>query len=428
MNFLFEDLENRLNFTNCKDINASGISRFGISPLLNATHLYYGFQQQPMELQYHDINDNVDRYVISACVNHSPDDWTGYNPRVKSLFSYLNEKYLTDLRSGRALLLLDQSFEGYQTSWLWEWFHEECAEWGVDPKYVVYVTGNMVADDVYKNWANENNIQSRLKIIPYAHFELDMSMTCYHRNTNGEKTPTFQNHIDFKTKHFNRIKTFTCLNKRLRNQRIWFFKYMHDAGILDSGLVSMNSFDCYHRMFEGEEMDEEECGKLNQDLPILVYGLKNDELDDNYYINRFNNQQSLDTYFTVVSEAHCGDSDQTMFLSEKTFKVIACRHPFIIMGNKDSMKKLREIGYKTFEGFIDESYDSLPTHERMKAIIESIKKIDSIEDKISWFKGMEEIIEHNYTTFQNKLKSLPDSYKVLRDYYYETLYGSKKIF
>jgi hypothetical protein len=203
---------------------------------------------------------------------------------------------------------------------------------------------------------------------------------------------------------------------------------MHDAGILDSGLVSMNSFDCYHRMFEGEEMDEEECGKLNQDLPILVYGLKNDELDDNYYINRFNNQQSLDTYFTVVSEAHCGDGDQTMFLSEKTFKVIACRHPFIIMGNKDSMKKLREIGYKTFEGFIDESYDSLPTHERMKAIIESIKKIDSIEDKISWFKGMEEIIEHNYTTFQNKLKSLPDSYKVLRDYYYETLYGSKKIF
>jgi hypothetical protein len=428
MNFLFEDLENRLNFINCKDINASGISRFGISPLLNATHLYHGFQQQPMELQYHDMDDNVDRYVISACVNHSPDDWTGYNPRVKSLFSYLNEKYLTDLRRGHALLLLDQSFEGYQTNWLWEWFHDECKEWGVDPKYVVYVTGNMVADDVYKSWANENNIQSRMKVIPYAHFELDMAMTCYHRNTNGEKTPTFQDHLDFKTKHSDRIKTFTCLNKRLRNQRIWFFKYMHDAGILDKGLVSMNSFDCYHRMFEGEEMFEEECAKLNEDLPLLVYGLKNDELDDNYYINRFNNQQCLDTFVTVISEAHCGDSDETMFLSEKTFKVIACRHPFIIMGNKDSMKKLREIGYKTFEGFIDESYDSLPTHERMKAIIESIKKIDAIEDKVAWFKGMEEIIEHNYTIFQNKLKAVPDSYKVLRDYYYETLFGAKKIF
>lgn len=428
MNFLFEDLDNRLNFINCKDINASGISRFGISPLLNATHLFYGFQRLPMELNYHDMDDNVDRYVISACVNHSPDDWTGYNPRVKSLFSYLNEKYLTDLRRGHALLLLDQSFEGYQTNWLWEWFHDECKEWQIDPKYVVYVTGNMVADEVYNTWANENSIGSRLKIIPYAHFELDMAMTCYHRNTNGEKTPTFQDHIDFKTKHPDRIKTFTCLNKRLRHQRIWFYKYMHDAGILDKGLVSMNSFDCYYRTFEGQEMHEEECVELNKNLPLLVYGLKNDELDDNYYINRFNNQQSLDTFFTVVSEAHCGDSDQTMFLSEKTFKVIACRHPFIIMGNKDSMKKMREIGYKTFEGFIDESYDSLPTHERMLAIIEAIKKVDSIEDKMAWFKGIEDIIEHNYTTFQNKLKSVPDSFKVLRDYYYETLYGSRKMF
>lgn len=428
MNFLFEDLENRLNFINCKDINPSGISRFGISPLLNATHLFYGFQRLPMELEYHDMDKNVDRYIISACVNHSPEDWTGYNPRVKSLFSYLNEKYLNDLRKGHALLLLDQSFEGYQTSWLWEWFHEECTEWNIDPKYIVYVTGNMVADDVYKKWADDNNVQSRMKIIPYAHFELDMAMTCYHRNTNGEKTPTFQDHIDFKSKNSDRIKTFTCLNKRLRHQRIWFFKYMHDAGILDKGLVSMNSFDSYYRTFEGEEMFEEECDVLNKELPLLVYGLKNDELDDNYYINRFNNQQCLDTFFTVVSEAHCGDSDQTMFLSEKTFKVIACKHPFIIMGNKDSMKKMREIGYKTFDGFIDESYDSLPTHERMKAIIESIKKVDAIEDKMNWFKGMEDIIEHNYSTFLNKLNSVPDSFKVLKDYYYETLYGSKKIF
>jgi hypothetical protein len=427
MNFLFEDLENRLNFINCKDINASGISRFGISPLLNATHLFYAFQRLPMELNYYNMDDNVDRYIISSCVNHSPDDWTGYNPRVKSLFSYLNEKYLTDLRNGHALLLLDQSFEGYQTKWLWDWFHEECKTWDVNPKYIVYVTGNMVADDVYKKWADDNKIEDRIKVIPYAHFELDMAMTCYHRNTNGEKTPTFQDHISFKTKYQDRTKTFMCLNKRLRHQRIWFYKYMHDAGILDSGLVSMNSFDCYYRTFEGEEMDEEECEKLNKDLPLLVYGLKNDELDDNYYINRFNNQQSLDTFFTVVSEAHCGDSDETMFISEKTFKVIACRHPFIIMGNKDSMKKLREIGYKTFDGFLDESYDSLPTHERMKAIIDSIKKIDSIEDKIEWFKGMEEIIEHNFNTFQNKLKTLPSSFGVLKNYYYETLYGSRKI-
>jgi len=120
---------------------------------------------------------------------------------------------------------------------------------------------------------------------------------------------------------------------------------------------------------------------------------------------------------TVISEAHSADTDQTMFISEKTFKVIACRHPFIIMGNKNSMDKMKSLGYKTFDGFIDESYDNLPTHERMERIIESIKKIDKLKNKIKWFRSLEEVIEHNYNTLISKLKRKPDSYVILENYY-----------
>jgi hypothetical protein len=81
---------------------------------------------------------------------------------------------------------------------------------------------------------------------------------------------------------------------------------------------------------------------------LLVYETPNNVLDDNIYINRFPEQVVKDTFFTVVSEAHCGDSDETMFLSEKTFKVIACNHPFIIMGNKE---------YEQEELIIVKSYD-----------------------------------------------------------------------
>lgn len=139
-------------------------------------------------------------------------------------------------------------------------------------------------------------------------------------------------------------------------------------------------------------------------------------MDDNHYIRRFNDQICLDTFVTVISEAHCGDSNNTMFISEKTYKVIACRQPFIIMGNKDTLKKLRETGYRTFDGFIDESYDSLPTFERMEAIVESIKKIINIEDKLSWFKSMEEIVEHNYRTFMGKLTNRPIEFIELERY------------
>ncbi len=66
---------------------------------------------------------------------------------------------------------------------------------------------------------------------------------------------------------------------------------------------------------------------------------------------------------TVVSEAQYNDSQKSIFLSEKTFKPIACSHPFQILGAKGSLKELRKLGYLTFENLFDESYDELDNIE-----------------------------------------------------------------
>ena len=426
MKFIFEDLQNYLNFTECKDINPSGIGRFGVSPLLNASNLFYVDNSITTKHTFHNNFEGIKNYIISCGVNHSPEDWTGYYPNVQSLFSHLNEKYLRDLQNKQAVLLIDQSFEGYQTNWLWEWFHQECVKWNISPKQIVYVTGNMIADEIYEKWVNVNTINEKIKVIGYPHFELDIGITCHHMSKREDHLPTFEDHINYKTNNIQNIKSFACLNKRLRPHRIWFYKYMYESGLLDKGLVSMNLFEKTEWWFEGKTMDTNDMDKMRENLPLLVYEKRNDELDDNYYIRRFNNQVCLDTYVTVVSEAHCGDSSETMFISEKTYKVIACRQPFIIMGNKDTLKKLRECGYRTFDGFIDESYDSLPTFQRMEAIIESLKKIEAIEDKLNWFKSMEEIIEHNYNTFMNKLKKRPDEFIEIEKYS-DGIFGKDKI-
>lgn len=426
LNFVFEDIEDNNNFINCKDINTSGIGRFGKSALLNATHLFYSFNNKPLGINYYDLNQDLSSYVISSGVNHSPDDWTGHNPRVKSLFSYLNEKYVKDLRNGKAFLLLDQSLEGYQTSWLWDFFHRECVEFQISPTQIIYVTGNMIVEDVYKEWADGNGIQERIKVIGYPHFEFDMGRSAYERSKTSNPLPTIQKHLEYKLENRDNIKTYACLNKRLRFHRIWFYTYLYESGLLNNGLVSMNKFDKGGYFFEGEVLEEEKLIPMIDKLPLLVYGKRNNELDDNYYINRFNDDICLDTYVTVISEAHCGDSDKTMFLSEKTFKVIACRHPFMIMGNKDSMKKMREIGYKTFGDLIDEGYDTLPTHERLKYIIESIRKIDNVKDKYEWFCGLLDTIEYNYNTLISKLYRLPDAFVEVEDYINKT--NTKRFF
>jgi len=420
INLLYEDKFGLSNFINCDDLNTSGIRRFGISPLITATQIHFSMikKDSSEELKMFQLgeNDDVTNYVIPAAVNHSPDDWTGYDPKVKSFFFHLNEKYLHDLRNNRAFLMLDQSLEGYHTHWLFEYMHKECQEWGISPERLIYVTGNMIVEDVYKEWADNNNITVRIKTIGYPHFELDMAKCAYDRSLSDNPLPSFQNHIDYKRENVNDIKTFACLNKRIRPHRVWFYSHLYYSGLLNKGLVSMNEFDQHTYPWEGRELTKEQIIEVSSILPLLVHEKRNDEFDDNFYIRRFNDQIALDTLVTVISEAHCGDYDQTMFLSEKTFKVIAVNHPFMFMGNKDSLKMMREIGYKTFEGLIDESYDSLPTHDRLGSIIESIKKLDMIEDKLGWYKSTQEIVEFNYNKLIGKLYELPYAYVKLRDY------------
>lgn len=417
MNFVFEDKDNLRNFTSCTDINTSGLPIFGISPLLTATNVYCSLNKVSNELNYYTVGEEFEgEYIIPSSVNHCPEDWTGYNNRGKCFFAYLNETYLTDLHNGRAYVMLDQSLEGYQTPWLWNYLHEQCVEFNISPSRLIYVTGNMICDETYDLWSKENNITDRMKVIPYAHFELDMGMVCYEKIKYENAPPTFEDHLKYKKENINDIKTFACLNKRIRLQRVWFYNYLHGSGLLNKGLVSMNTFDKHGYYFEGQAISEERINEISIGLPLLVHEKRNDEFDDNFYIRRFNDQISLETYMTVISEAHCGDSDETMFLSEKTFKVIACNHPFIIMGNKDSMRKMRQIGYRTFENFIDQTYDSLPTHERLQAITESIRKVDNIKDKFEWFKSMEEDIKFNQKTLISKLFKFPKAYLDLKNY------------
>jgi uncharacterized protein YbgA (DUF1722 family) len=49
-------------------------------------------------------------------------------------------------------------------------------------------------------------------------------------------------------------------------------------------------------------------------------------------------------------------------------------------------------------------------------LIESIRKVVNIKDKIEWFKSMEETIEYNYNALIEKLFRFPDAYLEMRKY------------
>lgn len=442
MKFAFEDKTHLNNFKMCGDKNNSGLLRFTPCPMTSTLVRYWQTKDRYLNLSFanysiyhHGVDpDTTIKYLISTGVNHSPGEWCGpdrmgqgYNPSHpdrKSVFALLNDKYLKDLQDNNAMLMLDQSHEGYQVPWLWSWFHNECDDNNISPRNIIYVTGNCLAEEQYTAWANTHGIVTRIKVVPYTHFENMINVTAENRVRidGGDPLPTFESHIEHKTNNPEELKTFNALQKRIRPHRVWLYKMLHDHNLLQDGLCSMNEFTQYNTYLEGKSLPEDVIDKYNEGLPLKVYNKANNEKDDGYYITRFNDETILNTFVSVVSEASFADIDQTCFLSEKTFKSIAEYSPFIVYGNRRSLEFLKDFGYKTFHPHIDETYDTLPTFERLEAIIKEITRIKNIEDKVEWFKDMEDILQHNREVLRkNSNDYVPKAMIDVHRYYEETL-------
>jgi len=67
--------------------------------------------------------------------------------------------------------------------------------------------------------------------------------------------------------------------------------------------------------------------------------------------------------------------DAMLHLSEKIWRVISWGIPFVVIGQKHTLKHLNEIGFKTFNSLIDESYDSMDDDTRMYESIKQAKEL-----------------------------------------------------
>ena len=132
------------------------------------------------------------------------------------------------------------------------------------------------------------------------------------------------------------------------------------------------------------------------------YDLKEDGLRD--WLNPI---PYFNSYFNIITECSWGpgidNNDlQKITITEKVWKPIVTFQPFILISMKGSLRKLREWGFKTFDGFIDESYDNLETYDERKRVIQKeISRLCSMtrEELDSWYWSMEDILQHNYDNF-----------------------------
>jgi hypothetical protein len=101
------------------------------------------------------------------------------------------------------------------------------------------------------------------------------------------------------------------------------------------------------------------------------------------------------SYFHLVTETFFGPN---VFLSEKIFKPISNLQPFLVFGDYLTLAELRRLGFKTFEPFIDESYDlEKDPKKRMLLLEKELLKLKnmSIEELHSWYYSITDILLYN---------------------------------
>jgi hypothetical protein len=98
-----------------------------------------------------------------------------------------------------------------------------------------------------------------------------------------------------------------------------------------------------------------------------------------------------------------------LHLTEKIFKPIVMKQPFMLLAAPGNLAYLKSYGFKTFEGIIDESYDTIQDPDaRIDAVVEQLVWYCTLspEGKQAIIAKIEPIVEYNFNHFYTTFKHI----------------------
>lgn len=95
---------------------------------------------------------------------------------------------------------------------------------------------------------------------------------------------------------------------------------------------------------------------------------------------------------------------RSFYPTEKTIRPMLLKKPFIVMGSRDYLAYLRQLGFWTFDHFWNENYDGYSDRDRYIQILELINLLakKSKEELYDMYCEMEYVLEHNYNLLKTK--------------------------
>jgi hypothetical protein len=278
----------------------------------------------------------------------------------------IKEGQLDYIVENNGYFLVTLLFEGWAHDQLFDEMSKFFTHYNIPLDRVIYVTNCYNVSEIYNNYCNKRNVHTRLNVEHFPIFRYDRAdleqVTKKYLTTEYVCGP--------------REKDFLCFQRRYNDQRLAFYMEMHRSNMLDKFYMSMDSAQPESgQSFESNinhlanrrpelKITQEETIAAKNSLPLILdsrnfnsHPMENTQFSTEHYYKKSLINIIQETYF-YSPEIH---------LTEKTFKPIVFKQPFIMIGAKGSLQHLKDLGFKTFNDFWDESYDMQDDSQRMES-------------------------------------------------------------
>ena len=312
----------------------------------------------------------------------------------------LSDILLQSIKNKKAKIVFFYITEGWfgEDVLHYNWLNNLTTKYNLEPDDLIMITSNLLAEETYK--------ENKFTILSYNYFSDELFFALINkRDTLNIKS--FKNKYSYFIDNFNIEKHFLCFNNLTKLHRLWmFYELMNNIKLKNKSILSLNKNTTDKSFFEIvssiNNVEMIEYYKTYDSTTEYSYDTSN-WLKDVQTGDSINIDAHLKTFVNIVTETLT--QKDVVFITEKTYKPIYTCQPFIIVGNTYSLKKLKELGFKTFDKWWDESYDDEIDFEikmnKIKKVLEEIASWD-LEKCMLIRNEMKEILIHNYNQMLDK--------------------------
>lgn len=340
------------------------------------------------------------------------------------------ERQLTVARSSGYKFILNRTIEPNmmwehetdpsKVKFLFDVIHESCDNTGFDPANFKLLSGNALVNQCYDSWCALHDIQNKIKVV-FCDFWITTLLGNDHEGSDINCNDHRQNIL--------RPYYFTCLNRRFRKQKGDTLAWLHHNNIMekhghqikvsfvfddldleDTDNEFVNMYGDVLKTYPGslEDPDMTRTGShefSNRSYPDLMTAEFEKAVMDSYYDIAIDFVQcedfTDDEYATLKKEFPWW---REMYVSEKTYKSMSAKKPFLIFGEKGILEFMRKrYGFLTYEEVLfDETYDIFDDYdERLDRVLDEAWKllekfdIEYMHESV-YSGGVQDVINHNY--------------------------------